>query len=379
MASGWIGRLVWLWGVASVAMGSVASADVPAVKPIGLVLQLEGELDHASQVEDIRRGVAKAKADGAQIVALEIHGRGWRYDIARALSEVLSAAEPPVAVFVADDALGVALSGARANGGCWAKEGLTLEKDDDAIEYAENAKEIKDDAKAWAKSDGWSVLTKHPAVRAAVLDPRKACWLIVSKSGEISTIDEEPEEAARKNAARVVEISDLAQVELRFSLEDAVALGLLAGHAGSAEDALHAAATRLNLKGLDVREREYVGKSLEERHDLASRDVQEASVFLGAAERALIFDKGGVQSGPAVKNMRGAAALSATHGAKAAIARLEGRLQESPEIQRLPAPGQSSVITKRSISATRWRTLIQRLNDRAAKLEKQANEYREAK
>lgn len=379
MASGWLRRIVWVWSVACVAMGSVAFADVPPVKPIGMVLELQGELDHATQIEDIRRGVAKAKSDGAQVVALEIHGRAWRYDIARALAEVVSSAELPVAVYVADGALGVALGGARAHGGCWAKEGLTLEKDDDAIEYAENAKEIKDDAKLWVKSDGWSVLTKHPVLRAAVLDPRKVCWLIVAKDGDISTFDEEPDEPMRQAAARVLLVNLEKSGRLRIPLDDAVSLGLLTGRVRNATESLQAAAERLGFKNLDIREPREIGTTLSRLRDQVNVHVEQTKVLLDRAEKALVVDRDGVVSGPAVKNFAGASALAAISSAKFELERAETIILATPEIQHLPTPGQSAIVTKRTMFASRWRGTVEGLRKRAAKLEKQATEFRDAK
>ena len=379
MASGWLRRMVWVWSIASVAMGLVALADVPPVKPVGMVLELQGELDHASQIENIRRAVAKAKADGAQIVAIEIHGRAWRYDIAQALSEFVASAEPPVAVYVADGALGVALAGASANAGCWAKEGLTLEKDDDAIEYAENAKEIRDDAKAWVKSDGWSVLTKHPALRAAVLDLRKACWLIVAKNGEISTIDEEPDDAARLAAARVLLVNLEKSGRLRIPLDDAVALGLLAGRVRNATESLQAAAERLGLKNLDIREPREIGTTLSRLRDQVNVHVEQAKVLLDRAEKSLEVDRDGVVSGPAVKNLAGTSALAAISSATFELERAETLILATPEIQHLPSPGQSAIVTKRTMFASRWRGTVEGLRKRADKLKKQATEFRDAK
>lgn len=379
MASGWLRRMVWVWSIASVAMGLVALADVPPVKPIGMVLELQGELDHASQIEDIRRGVAKAKADGAQVVAIEIRGRTWRYDIARALAEVVSSAEPPVAVYVADGALGVALGGARANGGCWAKEGLTLEKDDDAIEYAESAKEIRDDAKAWVKSDGWSVLTKHPALRAAVVDPRKACWVIEAKNGEIWTMDEEPDEPTRQAATRVLHVNLEKSGRLRIPLNDAVSLGLLSGRARNATESLQAAAERLGLKNLDIREPREIGTTLNHLRDQVSFHVEQTKVLLDRAEKALVVDRDGVVSGPAVKNLAGTSALAAISSAKFELERAETLILATPEIQQLPSPGQSAIVTKRTMFASRWRAAVEGLRKRAAKIEKQATEFRDAK
>jgi hypothetical protein len=379
MASGWLRSIVWIWSVACVVMAAGAFADVPPIRPMGLVLELHGELDHASQIEDIRRGVAKAKADGAQVIAIEIRGRAWRYDIARSLAEFVASSEPPVAVYIADGALGVAIAGAPANAGCWATEGLTLERDDDAIEYADNAKQIRDDAKAWAKSDGWSVLTKHPALRAAVLDPRKSCWLIEAKSGEIATIDEEPDALTRQAAARVLRVNLERSGRLRIPLNDAVSLGLLSGRVRNATEALQAAAERLGLKNLDIREPREIGTTLSRLRDQVTVHVEQTTALLDQAEKALVVDRDGVVSGPAVKNFAGTSALAIISTAKFELEQAKTLLQATPEIQHLPSPGQSGLVTKGAMFASRWRGTIEGLHKRAAKLEKQATEFRDAK
>ena len=376
MPIGWLQRIVWIW---SIACASIASANVPPIRPVGLVLELQGELDHASQIDDIRRGVAKAKADGAQVIALEIRGRAWRYDIARTLAEFVASSEPPVAVYVADGALGVALAGAPANAGCWATEGLTLERDDDAIEYADNAKQIRDDAKVWAKSDGWSVLTKHAALRAAVLDPRKGCWLIEAKNGAISTSDEQPDEPTRKAATRVLQVNLETSGRLRIPLNDAVSLGLLSGRVRNATESLQAAAERLGLNNLDIREPRAIGTTLQRLRDQANVHVEQTQSMLNHAEKSLVVDRDGVVSGPAVKNLAGASALATISSAKFELDQAKTLLLTTPEIQHLPSPGQSGLVTKGTMFATRWRATIDALHKRIAKLEKQATEFRDAR
>lgn len=366
------------WCIAGIAI-ALALADVPPVKPIGMVLELQGELDHASQIEDIRRGVSKAKTDGARIVVLRIEGRAWRYDIARELSEFVASSEPPVAVFTQDSALGVALAGASANAGCWAKEGLVLEKDDNSIELVDEPKKIKDDAKLWGKTDLWSVLSKHPAMRSAMLDPRMPCWLIESTNGTITTTDAEPDDATRKQSARAVQLAGGRDERVFISTKDARSLGLITGESRDASEALALAADRLGLRNLDTRQSVWIGQSLEQRHQLAIESHKQLSATLAVAERTLVANKGNAKSGPAVKNMAGATALSMLAGVKILINELETKLRETPEIQRLPAPGQPSLITKRSVSASRWRSAIEKLHDRAEKLEKQAIAFRDAK
>lgn len=379
MFNGWLRRLILLCCVACVAIGVDVRGDVPAVKPIGLVLELQGELDHAAQFRDIRRAIEQAKADGVQIVAVEIRGRAWRYDLSRALAEVVAASELPVAVFTNDASLGIALAGAPARGGCWAKQDLTLLRDDESSEYLPSAKSVRDDAKDWVKVDGWSVLRDHGALRAAIVDPRKECWLIESRPGVVTISDEKPGEAADKPATRVVPISDPGNTRLRVGLDDAVALGLLAGRARNASEALRLAADRLGLTRLDVRSTREIGQRLLDRRDRVASLADAAYGELEQAEKSMKIDQGKTVSGPAVKNLAGAAAMSHLSNARLQLDLIEAMLAECPEILGTPAPNMSVAWGAPGSSASRWRSRFESLRKRVGTIEKQAVEFRDAK
>lgn len=379
MYNGWLRRLILLCCVACVAVSEDVRGDVPAVKPIGLVLELQGELDHAAQFRDIQRAIEQAKTDGVQIVAVEIRGRAWRYDLSRALAEVVAASELPVAVFTTDASLGIALAGAPARGGCWARQDLTLLRDDESSEYLPNAKSVRDDAKDWVKVDGWSVLRDHGALRAAIVDPRKECWLIESRPGVVTISDEKPGEAEDKPAARVVPISDPGNTRLRVGLDDAVAIGLLAGRARNASEALRLAADRLGLARLDVRSNREIGQRLLDRRDRVASLADAASAELEQAEKSMKIDQGKTVSGPAVKNLAGAAAMSRLSTAKLQLDQIEAMLTECPEILGTPVPKMSVARGVPSSSASRWRSRFESLRKRADSIEKQATEFRDAK
>lgn len=371
-------QILALWCVACIA-ATFASADVPAVKPIGMVLELRGELDHVAQYRDIRKAIDQAMADGAKIVAIEIRGRAWRYDLSRALAESVAASELPIAVFTTDASLGVALAGAPAKGGCWSREDLTLLRDDETSEYVANAKLLRDDAKGWVKVDGWSVLRQHEALRAAIIEPRKECWLIESRPGVIATSENRPDDAAAEKPVRVIPISDPANARLRIGIDDAVSLGLLAGRARSAAGALRLAADRLGMSRLDIRSPREVGQRLFDRRDRAASFADGASADLDRAEKALEIDPGKTVSGPGVKNLAAATAISHLASAKLQIDRVESLLTECPEILRAPMPNFSTVGASPATATTRWRSRFEGLRKRADKLEKQAIEFRDAK
>ncbi|HEX8876343.1 MAG TPA: hypothetical protein VF777_06310 [Phycisphaerales bacterium] len=379
MPSGWLRRIVVFCVIACVAIEGRARGGVPPVRPIGMVLELQGELDHAAQFHDIRKGVEHAKADGVQIVAIEIRGRAWRYDLSRALGEFVAASELPIAVFVTDGSLGVALAGAPARGGCWARQDLTLLRDDESSEYLASPKSLRDDAKGWVKADGWSVLREHDALRAAIVDPRKECWLIESRPGSVTTSDDKADATTEPPASRVVPISDPGNARLRVGIDDAVALGLLAGRARNASEALRLAADRLGLARLDVRGPREIGQRLVDRRDRVALLVDAADGELDRAEKALEIDPGKTVSGPGVKHLAGAAALSHLLGAKLKIDQVETALTECPEILRVPVPNTAAIGLSPGTSATRWRSRFEGLRKRADTLEKRATEFCDAK
>jgi hypothetical protein len=379
MPNGWLRLFFFLCCIACLAIADRVRGDVPPLKPIGVVLELQGELDHAAQIRDIRKAIEQAKADGVQIVAVEIRGRAWRYDLSRALAELVAASELPVAVFTTDASLGVALAGAPARGGCWSKQDLTLLRDDESSEYLPNAKPVRDDAKDWVKADGWSVLRDHGALRAAIVDPRRQCWLIESRPGVVTISDEKPVEAAENPAPRVAPISDPGNARLRVGIDDAVAIGLLAGRARNASEALRLAADRLGLVRLDVRRPRQAGQRLFDRRDRVASLVDAAYAELDQAENALKIDPGKTVSGPGVKNLAGATAMSQLSTARLKLDQIEAMLTECPEILRTPAPNMSVAWGVASTSPARWRSRFEGLRTRAETIEKQATDFRDAK
>lgn len=379
MPSGWLRRILLFCISACVAIGANARGDVPPVKPIGMVLELRGEFDHVAQFHDIRKAVAQAKEDGARIIAIEIRGRSWRYDLSRVLGEFVAASDLPIAVFTTDASLGVALAGAPARGGCWAKQDLTLIRDDESSRYLANSKSVRDDAKDWVKADGWSVLREHAPLRAAIVDPRKECWLVESRTRGVTTSDEEPDEAAKRAASRIIPISDPGNARLRIGVDDAVSLGLLAGRARNASEALRFAADRLGLARLDVRSPREIGERLVDRRDRVAMLVDAADAELDRASKALEIDPGTTVSGPGVKNLAGTTAMSHLFAAKLNIDRVEALLTECPEILRAPTPNMSAIGFTPGTSASRWRSRFEGLRKRADILEKDALAFRDAK
>lgn len=378
MPSGWLRRVLSVWSAAWIAAAPVL-ANVPPVKPVGVVIELRGELDHAAQLEDIRKAVAQARSDGVQIVTLEIRGRAWRYDLSRALAEFVGSSEVPVAIFTAEASIGVALAGAAARGGCWSKEDLTLLREDDASELLVNAKSVRDDAKDWVKVDGWSILRTHDALRAAIIDPRKECWLIESPRGTVTISDDRSAEPAGPTVKRVIPISDPAHARLRIGLDDAVTLGLLAGRARNASDALRLAAERLGMSRLDIRSERAIGQRLRDRRDRVASLADAALAELDSAEKAMEIDPGKTVSGPGVRNLAGTAALSHIAGAKLKIDQIEALLTECPEILRAPAPNMTTIGATPATITSRWRSQIEGLRKQAIKLERKAIEFRDAK
>lgn len=349
----------------------------PPARAVAVLITLRGELDHASQIEDLRRALSEAKEGGTTLIGVEIAGTRWRYDLLRSLSDLVSTHEPPVAVWTSSGSLGVAVGAARAGAGCWAPAGtLTLSKDDNTVELASTPREVVDASRAWVANDAWSVLSSHPALRASMLDLRKGSWL-VERTGQPREVRNQA--PAPGDAMRVVPLVDAAAERLELSTSDAIMLGVLAGEARDLRSAVITSTIRAGSARVEIRRTRITGTSLEDRHAEATALLESIDPILDQAESEQRLRVQDTTVAPATKNAAGRQSLATLARAGVAIEALESGLNKTPEILRLPAPGQTTTVQRRSTHASSWRSQIQGLRDRRDRLADHAEQLRDAR
>jgi hypothetical protein len=359
------------------------SRDGAARAPV-VAITLDGELDHAAQIDDLRQALAASKDGGTRLIGVEITGARWRYDLVKSLAELVATHEPPVAVFTPDGSLALAMGAAKAGAGCWAPEGsLGTTGDDNVVEFSTTPKVINDAAKAWVAHDPWSALGLHAPLRAAIQDPRKHCWLLETDKGLLQTSDTDPKSTtkptAEKSPRRIVALHDTAKQRVEVSTKDAIALGLLAGEAQDLRAVLTAAAKKMSIDRTEVRKTRTCGTPLDQRHAAMVALFESIDPILDQANREQRMKVDDTTIAPATKNAAGRQSLATIARASAAIDTIESTLERAPEILRLPAPGQTTTVKARTAYASSWRSQIQSTRERRDKLQNHAEKLRDAR
>lgn len=364
--------------------GTVAWGGPPPQPAIVWVLEMHAGLDHLGQAGELKEQVRAAKAGGARLVCVEMSGRTWRLDVAEAVGEVLAASEPPAAVFLkgreGEVGLGLVVAASRANAGCWIETGTTLVAgaDDDARELVADAKSIKSQEAKWKKEDERSAFAKWGVLRASLLDPSVGAWMKVGNDGSIAIYPGGPEAPQRSEAARVVTIAEERAKESRLAAADGVLIGLCRGTAADARAASEASLEPLGWKRAEMRERKPVGPSLAELRDSAEELLKKTDKSLDAAEEPLKLQPERRQIAPNKQHAAAASAKPLLDEAAGTISRAEALFQGSPEVLRLPAPGQSDTGQRAQQFESRWRQQLQKLKDRLEKLREKAEKLAKA-
>ncbi len=354
--------------LALISLVAVASAGVPPARTIAWVISLRGGLDHAAQVRELEDQLREAKSGGARLVCVELSGRAWRIDVADALGAVLERSEPPAIALVksedGDIGLGPLIAASRASSGCWVEPGrpLTIAPNDNARDLASDARELKKQESAWVKGDEKSPLATYDALRSAIIDPKAGCWMSVSKGGGVMVYPGEPTSQERLQAERVAVFCGKGASRLSIDVADAVALRVCRGSAAGAQAAIEAALEGSGGVRPEIRETRSVGAPLAERSAAVHRLVDESEGFLARAELELKAKD--PDTGLAMKR-----AKAMVRTAREKLERASALIREVPEILRTMAPGEIDAGQTPSEHESRWKRTLQRLSDRAAKIE----------
>lgn len=376
-----LARMLSVFVLAAMAFAFGAMGQMP--RSVVWVLEMHDGLTHLGQASELKEQIRAAKSGGARLVCIELSGQDWRIDVAEAVGEVLAKSEPPAVVFVRAEkgnaGLGLLVAGSRANAGCYVESGAMLVASEgmNKNELAPDAKAIKLAETKWKKEDERSSLKEFGALRGAIFEPGVGVWVSFGKDGQAAAFPGEPDSVERA-LGRIVVLAKKRDTEVRLAGEEAASMGLCSGSVEDARGASEKALDPTGVKKAEMRERRAVGPSLGERREEALEILKTAERAIEAAEVPLKLDVERLQIAPNQQHAAAALARTQLDEASRAIADVERLFRGTPEVMRLPAPGQSDTGQRAATFETRWRQQLQKLKDRFAKTEARAEKFAKA-
>ncbi|MFN7022195.1 MAG: hypothetical protein ACK4WH_12830 [Phycisphaerales bacterium] len=361
------------------------TAVEPSVKRKVLHLKLKGDLDSLKMVEDAERAVAQARADGVELVLLELNGDRWRGDVVLGLMPVVRPDGVRTVVWL-NDALDGRVGSGQAALGLTASACYIGPKTEVVYKPVQDLREQAPANVDWEHVEDqvrgtlWGRLTsperlRSPLLAAALPWPRQPLWAVLDRApglpgARAERIDATAPSAAEAGRSVALTSGSAERGGLRLRLDPALAVSTGVAEAACREVGQVLAQERIIPQPLLRAE---VTSGLNEARQRLAKDLATLDRSAELMDKALDEAERWRGMDAAKRKTRvGKDTLASVEDAAKLLGSIESLVGGYPELLRAAPPGTSTVeLTPQRLSAA-WHNAFQNRKDRIAELRARA-------